>query len=34
MGGAHSTQTNIMVGKLEGKNHLEDLRVDGNIILE
>jgi hypothetical protein len=25
---------NILDGKPEGKNHLEDLSVDGNIILE
>jgi hypothetical protein len=24
----------ILVGKFEGKNHLEDLGVDGTIILE
>jgi hypothetical protein len=25
---------NILVGKPEGKNHLKDLGVDGNIILQ
>jgi hypothetical protein len=25
---------NILIGKPEGKNHLEDLGVDGKIILE
>jgi hypothetical protein len=25
---------NILVGESEGKNHLEDLSVDGNILLE
>jgi hypothetical protein len=24
---------NILVGKLEGKNHLEDLGIDGRVIL-
>jgi hypothetical protein len=38
MGGACSTdgrneKYNILVGKSESKNHLEDLSVDGRIIL-
>jgi hypothetical protein len=33
MGGMTDTRK-VLVGKLEGKRHPEDLGVDGNIILE
>jgi hypothetical protein len=32
--GAKRNAYRILVGKHEGKNHLEDLGVDGNIILK